>query len=294
MATTQQNVMNGDLFYLHVRLPWGESEQDGENEQIKLVCKQFPPSMTEGVDRAKSAFYKALDGISLNFPVVRGVRFVPSRRKEFAQTLLANAEAHFWGAFDSMEWQYDALVERARQNLGSQFKARDYPAFSTLRARARCKAVVFQLAEASGTSGGDLMGLGELLGEFRDKAYRDLTSGLQEIVGGMVTRLLEGKRFRSASMEKFGEFLGAFGDLASAVQGSDNYERDMVAFQAIIKQAEDCVKGIAPESLQGKDASPVRESIGTALAGVAQGLDRMMSMPVGARRLNLNGNAEAR
>ena len=277
------------LLYPHVSLPWGEKRKSGTgNEQIQTLVKEFPPSMVERVESAKSMVYRAFEGISHDFPYVRGVWAVPTSLQARAEARFLAAQEAFWYAVDDMGSEYDLLRATAEANLGPHFRPRDYPAWSVLRGRIRCELVTFTLAETSPVAGG--MDFGDLLASFKREAYDTLCSSLQEILKAMVFRLTEGRCFHYGTVGKFQEFLETFGNLAEVVQDTE-YEGDLSALKTLVSDAQKCLGGHVPEDY--KTDKNLRAFTGGLLSRVAENLDRVMALPAGARKLDLSDDEVA-
>ena len=277
------------LLYPHVSLPWGEKQEAGDNEQVIKLFKTFPPSVTQGVERAKSAIYKAFVGLGRKFNPVRGCWATPTHLVPRAEYRFEEAKDRFWNEVDMMGGVYEMLRATAQANLGERFEPRDYPEWEVLRSQVKCQLVAFTVDEADSAPDSALP-FSSLLEGFRLDAYKTLCTEFSTLLRGMVYRLTEGKRFHSEKVVEFGQFLDDFGALASLVNGSAA-EADLLPLQTLVAQAKEALDGVVdPEALKGN--KDLRGSIGATLNAVGATLDTFMSLPVGARRLQFTPDPE--
>ena len=277
------------LLYPHVSLPWGEKSEKGENEQVSTLFKTFPPSMTQDVERAKSAIYKSFVNLrARKFPPVRGCWALPNALVPRAERSFEYAALRFWTAVDEMGSVYDMLRAVAQTNLGGQFKGSDYPEWADLRASIRCTLVAFTVDE-SDTAPASAMSFTDLIGGFRRECYNTLCTEFSTLLSGMVLRLTEGKKFYASKMEEFGQFLSDFSDLASLISG-DPAEADIAPLKVLVEDAKTALAGTTPEDF--KDDKGLRGGVAASLNMVAKNLDGFMSLPVGSRRLQFTPDPE--
>lgn len=274
------------MYYLNISSPLESEFRVREAEQVSTLFQKMPPRYLDGFKRAKRAFYGCVDyPLSFAVPRMRGFRLVVNGLVPRVDSIIAAHRDRVRAQFFALGPIYDQMVEESRRNLGDH--APNYPSWEEVCAGFQCQAICLTLAETPVAPG--LMGLSALVGEIRQEAYTSLTVGFQTLVREMVVRLLEGKTFRDSSIEKFGQFLADFSHLAEVIKGAD-YDADLDGFKALVTQAREAMRGVVPDALRGKDNADFRESVGNALNTVGRGLDNLMALPVGARRLNLGGS----
>ena len=277
------------LLYPHVSLPWGEKSEKGENEQVATLFKTFPPSMTQEVERAKSAIYKSFVNLrARKFPPVRGCWALPNVLVSRAEGSFEDASSRFWRAVDEMGSVYEMLRAVARENLGERFEARDYPEWVDLRASIRCSLVAFTVDEAD-SAPESAMSFTDLIGGFRRECYNTLCTEFSSLLSGMVLRLTEGKKFYASKMEEFSQFLDDFSALASLTSG-DPSEADIAPLKVLVEDAKTALAGTTPEDF--KNDKGLRGGVAATLNTVAKNLDGFMTLPVGSRRLQFTPDPE--